>query len=194
MRVAAPVQAPPPRGNEAASGGAHENKMINPEPGLAIWTVVTFLILFFFLRKFAFGPIQNMIDQRRDSIDESIKAAEHSRLEAERLLAEYRESVAAAKHEAEEIIDRAHKVGESTKSEIVSQAREQAQKEIESARDQIQRETRKAIQEIKDQVADLTILAAGKVTGKTMTRDDHLRLVDEALSEVDFDQLGAGGQ
>ena len=44
MRVAAPVQAPPPRGNEAASGGAHENKMINPEPGLAIWTVVTFLI------------------------------------------------------------------------------------------------------------------------------------------------------
>lgn len=168
--------------------------MINPEPGLAIWTIITFLILFFFLKKFAFGPIQNMIDKRRDSIEESIKAAEHSRLEAERMLAEYRESMAAAKHEAEEIIDRAHKVGESTKSEIVGQAREQAQKEVEGARDQIQRETRKAIQEIKDQVADLTILAAGKVTGKTMNREDHLRLVEEALSEVDFDQLGAGGQ
>jgi len=155
---------------------------------------VTFILLFLFLRKFAFGPIQNMIDQRRDSIEESIKAAEHSRLEGERLLADYRESIAQAKHEAEEIIDRAHKMGESTKADIVTDARTQAQKEVEGAREQIQRETRKAIQEIKDQVADLTILAAGKVTGKTMNKEDHLRLVDEALSEVDFDRLGAGGK
>lgn len=168
--------------------------MINPEPGLVVWTLVTFILLFLFLRKFAFGPIQNMIDQRRDSIEESIKAAEHSRLEGERLLADYRESIAQAKHEAEEIIDRAHKMGESTKADIVTDARTQAQKEVEGAREQIQRETRKAIQEIKDQVADLTILAAGKVTGKTMNKEDHLRLVDEALSEVDFDWLGAGGK
>ncbi|MHB1391163.1 MAG: F0F1 ATP synthase subunit B family protein, partial [Thermoleophilia bacterium] len=70
--------------------------MINPEPGLVVWTLVTFFLLFLFLRKFAFGPIQNMIDQRRDSIEESIKAAENSRLEGERLLAEYRESIAQA--------------------------------------------------------------------------------------------------
>lgn len=155
---------------------------------------MTFVLLFLFLRKFAFGPIQNMIDARRDSIQESITAAEETRREADRMLAEYRESIASAKHEAEEIIDRAHKVGESTKTEIVTEARTQAQKEVDGAREQIQRETRKAIQEIKDQVADLTILAAGKVTGKTMTKEDHLRLVDEALSEVDFDQLGAGGK
>ncbi|MFA5802202.1 MAG: F0F1 ATP synthase subunit B [Thermoleophilia bacterium] len=167
--------------------------MINPEPGLAIWTIVTFLILFFFLKKFAFGPIQNMIDKRRDAIEASIKAAEATRIEAERLLAEYRETIAKAKHEAEEIIDRAHKVGESTKTEIVGEAREQAHKEVEDARAQIQRETRKAIQEIKDQVADLTIMAAGKVTAMSMNKEDHLRLVDEALSEVDFDQLGTGG-
>ncbi|MHB8158979.1 MAG: F0F1 ATP synthase subunit B [Thermoleophilia bacterium] len=168
--------------------------MINPEPGLVIWTLVTFVLLFLFLRKFAFGPLQNMIDARRDSIQESIKAAEETRREAEHMLAEYRESIASARHEAEEIIERAHKVGESTKSEIVTEARTQAQKEVDGAREQIQRETRKAIQEIKDQVADLTILAASKVTGKTMTKEDHLRLVDEALSEVDFDQLGAGGK
>lgn len=167
--------------------------MINPEPGLAIWTIVTFLILFFFLKKFAFGPIQNMIDKRRDAIEASIKAAEATRIEAERLLAEYRETIAKAKHEAEEIIDRAHKVGESTKTEIVGEARDQAHKEVEDARAQIQRETRKAIQEIKDQVADLTIMAAGKVTAMSMNKEDHLRLVDEALSEVDFDQLGTGG-
>lgn len=168
--------------------------MINPEPGLVIWTLLTFTVLFFALRKFAYGPIQNMIDARRDAIEQSIRAAEDTRRQAELKYEEYLASMAQAKHEAEEIIERAHKVGESTKSEIVDQAREQAQKEIEDARGQIQRETRKAVQEIKDQVADLTILAAGKVTGRSMNKEDHLRLVDEALAEVDFEQLGAGGK
>lgn len=154
---------------------------------------MTFLILFFVLRKFAFGPIQNMIDKRRDTIEESIRAADQTRRDAERMLAEYRESIAKAKHEAEEIIERAHKVGETTKTEIVVEAKQQAQKEVEDARNQIQRETRKALQEIKDQVADLAILAATKVTAKSMNTEDHLRLVNEAMSEVDFDQLGAGG-
>jgi F-type H+-transporting ATPase subunit b len=158
-----------------------------------IWTVITFVILLLVLKKFAFGPIQSMIDKRRAAIAESIEQAEGTRREAERLLAEYRESIANAKHEAEEIIERAHKVGESTKSDIVSEAREQAQKEVESARGQIQRETRKAIQELKDEVADLAILAAGKVTSRAISKEDHLRLVDEALSEVDFDQLASEG-
>ena len=154
---------------------------------------MTFLILFFVLRKFAFGPIQNIIDKRRDEIQESINAADRARREQEDLLTDYREKMAEARREAEEIIERAHKVGESTKSDIVSQAKEQAQKEIEDARDQIQRETRKALQEIKEQVADLAILAAGKVTAMSISPEDHLRLVDEAMAEVDFKQLSAGG-
>ncbi|RJQ46583.1 MAG: ATP synthase F0 subunit B [Gaiellales bacterium] len=167
--------------------------LIKPDPGIIIWSILTFLVLFFLLKKFAFGPIQNMIDARRDSILESIESAERTRKDAEKLLADYRESIANAKQEAEEIIERAHKVGENTKAEIVTDARQQAQKEIDDARDQIQRETRKAVQEIKDQVADLAILAAGKVTAKSITGEDHLRLVDEALSEVDLNELGAGG-
>jgi F-type H+-transporting ATPase subunit b len=168
--------------------------MLDIVPGLMIWTLITFVILLVVLKKFAFGPIQNLIDQRREAIAESIGAAEETRREAERLLAEYRESIANAKHEAEEIIDRAHKVGETTKADIVNEARDQAHKEVEDARGQIQRETRKAIQELKDEVADLAILAAGKVTSKTINKEDHLRLVDEALSEVDFDQLAGGGE
>ncbi|MHB0914192.1 MAG: F0F1 ATP synthase subunit B [Thermoleophilia bacterium] len=167
--------------------------LIKPDPGIIIWSIVTFLLLFFLLKKFAFGPIQNMIDQRRDSIMESIESAEKTRKDAEKLLADYRESIANAKHEAEEIIERAHKVGENTKAEIVATAQQQAQKQLDDARGQIQRETRKAVQEIKEQVADLAILAAGKVTAKAITREDHLQLVDDALSEVDFNELGAGG-
>jgi F-type H+-transporting ATPase subunit b len=167
--------------------------LIEPDPGIIIWSIVTFLLLFFLLKKFAFGPIQNMIDQRRDTILESIESAEATRKDAEKLLADYRESIANAKNEAEEIIDRAHKVGENTKNDIVNEAKDQAHKEVEDARGQIQRETRKAVQEIKDQVADLAILAAGKVTAKSISKDDHLQLVNEAMSEVDFDELGTGG-
>lgn len=167
--------------------------MLEISPGLMIWTLITFGLLLLVLKKFAFGPIQNMIDTRRAAIAESIEAAEETRREAERLLAEYRESIANAKHEAEEIIERALKVGESTKSEIVNEARERAQKEVDGARNQIQRETRKAIQELRDEVADMAIMVAGKVTAKSITREDHLRLVDEALSEVDFDKLAAEG-
>ncbi|GBE57182.1 ATP synthase subunit b, sodium ion specific [bacterium BMS3Abin01] len=158
-----------------------------------IWTLITFVVLLLVLKKFAFGPIQNMIDNRRNAIAESIEAAENTRREAERLLAEYRESIANAKREAEEIIERAHKVGESTKNDIVNEARDLAQKEVDDARKQIQRETRKAIRELKDEVADLAILAAGKVTSKSINKEDHLRLVDEALSEVDFDKLASEG-
>jgi F-type H+-transporting ATPase subunit b len=155
--------------------------------------LITFVILFLTVRKFAFAPIQNMVDKRRNEIATSIQHAEDMKTEADRLLAEYRETMTQAKLEAEEIIERGRKVGEDQKAGIVGEAKSQAQKEVENAREQIQREARKAVQEIKDQVADLTVLAAGKVAGKTLNKEDHLRLVDEAMSEADFDQLGAGG-
>ncbi len=168
--------------------------MLTIQPGLMIYTLITFGVLLYVLKRYAFGPLQKIIDERRNAIETSIKAAEETRHEADRLLSEYRQSITDAKNEAEEILDRARKVGDDQKAEIVGEAKAHAHKEVESAREQIQRETRKAVQEIKDQVADLTILAAGKVAGKVITKEDHLRLVDEAMAEVDFDQLGAGGK
>ncbi len=167
--------------------------MLSIQPGLMIYTLITFGILLFVLKKYAFGPLQAVIDQRRDAIKESIHHAEEMDRKATEALAEYRQSISTAKMEAEQIVERARKVGDDQKAEIIGEAHTHAQKEVENARDQIRRETRKAIDEIKDQVADLTILAAGKVAGRTITKEDHLRLVDEALAEVDFDQLGAGG-
>ena len=165
--------------------------MLDPEPGLMIWTLITFVILVVILKRYAFGPLQRVIDNRRNEILKNIQAAEDNRREAGRLLAEYKQSIADAKHEAEDIIERARKVGETTRVEIVSDAKEHARKEVEDARAQIQRETRKAIREIKDQVADLAILAAEKVTARSISRDDHVRLLDEAVSEIDFEKLRA---
>ncbi|MCL6105883.1 MAG: F0F1 ATP synthase subunit B [Actinobacteria bacterium] len=167
--------------------------MLSIQPGLMIYTLITFGILLFVLKKYAFGPLQAVIDQRRDAIEESIHHAEEMDRKAKEALAEYRQSISTAKMEAEQIVERARKIGDDQKAEIIGEAHVHAQKEVENARDQIRRETRKAVDEIKDQVADLTILAAGKVAGRTITKEDHLRLVDEALAEVDFDRLGAGG-
>lgn len=156
-----------------------------------VWTLITFVILVVILKRYAFGPLQQVIDKRRDEILKNIQAAEDNRREADHLLAEYKQSIADAKHEAEDIIERARKVGETTRVEIVSDAKEHARKEVEDARAQIQRETRKAIREIRDQVADLAILAAEKVTASSISRDDHVRLLDEAVSEIDFEKLRA---
>ena len=156
-----------------------------------IWTLITFVILVVILKRYAFGPLQRVIDNRRNEILKNIQAAEDNRREAGRLLAEYKQSIADAKHEAEDIIERARKVGETTRVEIVSDAKEHARKEVDDARAQIQRETRKAVREIRDQVADLAILAAEKVTASAISREDQVRLLDEAVSEIDFEKLRA---
>lgn len=165
--------------------------MLDPEPGLMIWTLITFVILVVILKRYAFGPLQRVIDNRRNEILKNIQAAEDNRREAGRLLAEYKQSIADAKHEAEDIVERARKVGETTRVEIVSDAKEHARKEVDDARAQIQRETRKAVREIRDQVADLAILAAEKVTASAISREDQVRLLDEAVSEIDFEKLRA---
>lgn len=156
-----------------------------------LWTLITFVILVVVLKKFAFSPLQRVIDKRRDDILRNIEAAAESRREAERLLTEHEQRMAKARHEAEDIIERARKVGETTRSEIVGHAKDQARKEVDDARDQIRRETRKAVQEIKEQVAGLAIMAAEKVTARTISSDEQLRLVDDTIAEIDFEKLGA---
>src|SRR5437763_1471657 len=82
-------------------------------PGLMIWTVIFFFVVFFVLRKYAFGPLQNMLDQRRDSIRQSVEAADHARAEAERLLEEHRKLIAEARGQGEAILAEARKTRDS---------------------------------------------------------------------------------
>jgi F-type H+-transporting ATPase subunit b len=156
------------------------------DPGLFLWSVVTFLVLLFLLYKFAFGPLLNLQKARQDEIHDSIVQAERLRDEAHALLADYKVQLADARLEAEEILERARKVGESTKSEILEEARAQSERTLSQAREQIERETRQALQEIKEQVADLTVAAAEKVMRKSLSEQDQLRLVQEALAEIDL--------
>jgi F-type H+-transporting ATPase subunit b len=154
-----------------------------------IWTLLVFGLSMYLLGKLAFPRIAEALDRRQKAIEESIDAAEHTRAEAEKILAEYRERLAEARNQADEIVARARKTGEAAESEIVADARAKREEMMEQTRRDIEAETRRAIQAIRAEVADLTVLATEKVTRKTLTEEDHKRLVEDALSELDFAAL-----
>jgi F-type H+-transporting ATPase subunit b len=166
--------------------------LITPNVGLTIWTLVVFLVSLYILNKVAFPRIRDALDQRRASIDESIDAAERTRQEAEELLANYRERLQAARGQADEIVQRARQSAESHEhearergQEILAEAAKRAERDIEAA-------TKRALGDLRREVADLTVMATEKVTRKTLDDSDQRRLVDEALSELDFSSLSSG--
>jgi F-type H+-transporting ATPase subunit b len=163
--------------------------LVSPNVGLMIWTLVVFGISLYVLGKFAFPRIQEALDKRQHAIEESIDHAEQIRRQADELLEEYRERLKDARQQAEEIIARAEKAAETREGEAVAEAKRRREELMEQARRDIEQETRRAIQEIRREVADLTVLATEKVTRKTLTEEDQRRLVEEALSELDFTAL-----
>jgi F-type H+-transporting ATPase subunit b len=172
----------------AASGSF----LITPNVGLMIWTLLLFGISMYVLAKLAFPRISAALDKRQHAIEDSIEHAEKVRTEADQLLEEYRERLREARHQAEEIVARSRKAAETREHETMEEAENQREKLLEQTRRDIEQETRRAIQEIRNEVADLTVLATEKVTRKTLNDEDQRRLVEEALSELDFTALGAG--
>ena len=159
------------------------------DPGLFLWSLLTFVLLVGLLYKFAFGPLMEMQRKRQAEIHDSIVEAERLREEAHSLLEDYKQQVASARQEAEEILERARKVSESTRTEILEEAKAQADRALEKSREQIERETREALQQIRTEVADLTLAAAEKVTRKSLSDADHLRLINESIAAIDLSQV-----
>jgi F-type H+-transporting ATPase subunit b len=172
----------------ADSGGG--SFLVSPDVGLMIWTLVVFLISMYILSKVAFPRIQAALDKRQQAIEDAIDTAERTRTEADKLLAEYRERLHDARSQADEIVARARKTAENNEAESVAEAKRKREEMMAATRRDIQQETRRAIQEIRNEVADLTILATEKVTRKTLDDDDQRRLVEDALNDLDFTQLG----
>jgi len=174
----------------ASSGGF----LITPNVGLMIWTLILFVISMAVLAKLAFPRISEALDRRQHAIEDSIDAAEQMRKDADALLAEYRERLAEARKQAEEIVDRARKTAEIHERDAQAEAASRREQMMEQTRRDIEAETRRAIDEIRREVAELTIMATEKITRKTLTEDDQRRLVDDALSELDFSTLSRGSE
>ncbi|MGE4428186.1 MAG: F0F1 ATP synthase subunit B [Solirubrobacteraceae bacterium] len=179
----------------AASGGEDEGGsfLVQPDIGLMLWTLLVFGISMFLLAKFAFPKIAEALDERQRKITESIDAAEQGRKEAEELAAEYREQLQKARAESEEIIARARRSADQHVSESKDAAKKQREEILDQAKSDIAAETRRAVGELRTEVAALTVQATAKVTRKSLTEDEQRRLLDEALSEIDFSALAGEG-
>ena len=166
--------------------------LITPDVGLTIWTLVVFAISLFILTKAVFPRIGAALDQRRQAIDDSIDAAERTRVEADQLLVEYRERLREARQEAEEIVERARQSAAVNEREARSEAQARREQMMEQTRRDIEAETRRVLDEIVRDVVELTVAATELVTRKVLTEEDQRRLVQDAVSELDFSVLSGG--
>ena len=173
------------------SGGSF---LVSPALGLMIWTLVLFGFTMWVLSRVALPRIGEALERRANAIRDSIDAAEKQRQEADQLLNEYRERLKEAREQAEDIVARARKAADAAAAEAVSEGKEKREELVAAARRDIEIETRRSLERIRKEVADLTVLATEKVTRKALDSEDHKRLIEEALAEVDFSALAGNGK
>jgi len=155
--------------------------MLNIEPGLLIWTIITFIVLLAVLRKFAWKPLLTALEQREDTIRNSLEEAQRARREAEQILAENQRILAEATRESVRIIEQGRVEAERLRTSITEQTQTEARRLIDDARREITRERQLAIQELKATAADLALAAAGRLLSTTVTDAEHRRLVAEFI-------------
>jgi F-type H+-transporting ATPase subunit b len=176
-----------------AASSSSGNFLVSPSVGLMIWTLLAFGISFYILKRLAFPRIAEALDRRRVAIEESIESAERTRREADELLDEYRARLREAREQADEIVTRARQAADARIDDAKGEARELREELMASTRRDIESETRRALDEIRREVADLTVMATEKVARKALDDEDHRRLVEEALQEVDFSSIAPDG-
>jgi F-type H+-transporting ATPase subunit b len=168
-----------------------DNSLISVVPGLMIWTIVTFAIVFFVLRKLAFGRIQAIIDQRRDRIRAALDEADKAREEARELRELTQQEREAAKADRETILEEARRQAQAQFEVARGRADEDLKRRLEENQREIEAENRKLREQIRRDVVELTLLASEKVTGKTLDAQDQRRLIDETVQELDVTQLAS---
>jgi F-type H+-transporting ATPase subunit b len=171
-----------------------DSTLITPTTGLMIWTLVTFVAVLIVLKRYAFGPIQQMIDDRRIAITADLDAAEEARNEAQAALAEYREQLAEARKEAARIVEDARRVGDERRTADVAALEAETVRLKDQAKAEIAAETRQALAQLKQHVAELTVVATEKVVRARLDTAEQKRLIEDALAEVDFASLVPEGE
>ncbi len=159
-------------------------KAIIPNLAEFIPALISFAIVFFVLAKFAWPAISSMLDQRADNIRESLERAENAKVEAERLLEEYKHTMAEARKEAGTILQQAKQSAEATRSEAAAKAQADYDDLLVKAREAIDGEKRAAIAELQRSVADLSVAVAGKLIGAELSTEDHLKVIEKYVSEA----------
>jgi len=161
-----------------------DNPLVQPDPGLFIWTIITFLVLLGLLAKFAWRPLLKTLESRQELIRKSLDDAQQAKADLERLQRESAEILRQAHLNAESIISKGRVDAERLGEEMRQKAREEANGIIKNAERQIQVETRKAMQEIRSEAVDLSVAIAAKILERQVSKADNERLIDETLKQI----------
>jgi F-type H+-transporting ATPase subunit b len=153
----------------------------------ALYQIAAFFVLLLLLKKYAFGPVMNMMEKREQHIAEQISSAEKNRDESEQYLKEQREAIQQARVEAKEIVENSKKMSEQQAAEIVKSAREESERLKENAKQEINTEKAQAISALREQVSTLSVLVAAKVIEKELDEHEQEKLIQETLKEVGGD-------
>ena len=169
----------------ASEGGAGGAALLTPQLGTIFWTVVTFVLLVFLLRRFAWGPLLGAIDAREQSIRGSFEEAKANREEAEALLSQHRELLTEARRERAEAVEQGRQDAERVKSEILDEARKQRDQLLKQTDAQLEAGLRQARDQLRSEAADLAILAAQKLLRETLDEATHRKLVEDYLADLE---------
>jgi len=161
-----------------------DNPLVQPDPGLFIWTIITFLVLLSLLAKFAWRPLLRALDSRQESIRKSLDDALQAKQELERLQKESVQIIRQARVEADGIISRSREDAERLREDIKQKARAEADAVVKNAERQISLETARALQQIRTEAVDLSVMIASKIIQRNLSKEDNERLIDEALRQV----------
>ena len=159
-------------------------KAIIPNLAELIPALISFAIVFFVLSKFAWPAISDMLDKRAETIREGLERAEAAKIEAERLLEEYKQTMAEARREAGTILQQAKQAAEAQRVEAASKTQADIDDMLTKARESIEGERRAAIASLQASVADLSIAVAGKLIGGELTDEDHIKVIEKYVAEA----------
>ncbi len=162
-----------------------DNPLVQLDPGLFIWTIITFLVLLTLLAKFAWGPLLQALESRQNAIRKSLDDAQQARQELERLNQESAQIIRQARVDAEAIVTKSRGDAERLREEMKQKARTEADGIVKNAERQIQLETQRALQQIRHEAIDLSVQIASKLLQRNLTKEDNERLIADALKPVE---------
>ncbi|MBM4175750.1 MAG: F0F1 ATP synthase subunit B [Ignavibacteria bacterium] len=164
--------------------GGEKGGLLDVNPGLIFWTVVTFILLLLILKRTAWKPMLEALKQREDSIRTALEKSEQAKLEAEKLLEENKKNLAAAEEQAKKIIDEGREFSSKLKAEILDKANEDAKKLLDQTKIEIDRKKDEALNELREVVADLAIQATEKLIDEKLDDKKHRSLIDKFISTL----------
>ena len=160
------------------------NPLVQPDPGLFIWTIVTFLVLLTLLAKFAWRPLLDALEKRQDAIRTSLDDARKAKEELARLQAESARILAEARTEAANIISTTRSDAARFADEMKQKARADAEALVKNAQREIDTQTNRAVETIRREAIDLSVAVATQILRRDISRADNERLVDDAIREM----------